>query len=217
VALQAHELFKRGLTLALGGAWWLCASDATEGEAEDPGNPIIKLGKGQELVVECLARKARTVPRCAIFESSPPNRADTGLLAAEGWTGRARQGIGRIHSKWQPVNLVSFEYDPDNRLRHTTYWSEGKTPSKEWPRSRFSQLAPDQLPEHLPYDYRLKADTFYMGFDVRVAMNRAHARVQGGPLTGPCRRRVVIRTRRCRASWRRGRCYSAGCASSGRS
>jgi len=126
-------------------------------------------------------------------------------------TGRARQGIGRIHAKWQPVNLVSFEYDPDNRLRHTTYWSEGKIPSKEWPRSRFSQLAPDQLPEQLPYDYRLKADTFYMGFDVRAAgMNRARARELGRRLTGPRRSgraSCTIPTRRCRASWRRGRCY----------
>ena len=72
-----------------------------------------------------------------------------------------------MHAKWQPVNIVSFEYDPDNRLRHTTYWAEGKVPSKEWPRSKFSLLPPDQTPESLPYDYKLKADTFYMGFDVR--------------------------------------------------
>ena len=72
-----------------------------------------------------------------------------------------------MHAKWQPVNAVSYEYDPDNRLRHSTYWAEGRVASREWPRSKFSQLPPDQLPEALPYDHTLKADTFYMGFDVR--------------------------------------------------
>jgi DNA-directed RNA polymerase II subunit RPB3 len=71
-----------------------------------------------------------------------------------------------MHAKYQPVNLVSYEYDPDNRLRHTTYWAEGKVPSREWPRSKHSVLPPDQLPEALPYDHRMRADTFYMGFDV---------------------------------------------------
>ncbi|KAF5370612.1 hypothetical protein D9758_001814 [Tetrapyrgos nigripes] len=44
----------------------------------------------------------------------------------------ARKGIAKEHAKWSPCSAVAFEYDPYNKLRHTSYWFE-ENERDEWP------------------------------------------------------------------------------------
>ena len=72
-----------------------------------------------------------------------------------------KKGIAKEHAKWSPVCGVSYEYDPDNSLRHVDYWAEDD-PRKEWPKSRYS--GPDADPDK--YDPHAEAETFYFNFEV---------------------------------------------------
>ena len=69
------------------------------------------------------------------------------------------QGIAKEHAKWSPCSAVSFEYDPHNRLRHTTYWYETDI-KKEWPLS--ANAAEEEAPrDDEPFDYNAKPQKFY--------------------------------------------------------
>ena len=69
------------------------------------------------------------------------------------------QGIAKEHAKWSPCSAVSFEYDPHNRLRHTTYWYEIDI-KKEWPLS--TNAAEEEAPrEDEPFDCHAKPQKFY--------------------------------------------------------
>ncbi|KAE8212848.1 hypothetical protein CF319_g3347 [Tilletia indica] len=76
----------------------------------------------------------------------------------------ARRGFGKEHAKWSPVAAVGFEYDPHNKLRHTSYWYELDAKA-EWPESENAQFE-DPADEDAAFDYNAKADKFY--FDVET-------------------------------------------------
>ncbi|RDX50044.1 RBP11-like subunits of RNA polymerase [Lentinus brumalis] len=72
----------------------------------------------------------------------------------------AKKGLAKEHAKWSPCAAVSFEYDPHNKLRHTSYWYEYDARA-EWP---LSENAKEEEPprDDLPFDYNAKPNKFYM-------------------------------------------------------
>lgn len=69
------------------------------------------------------------------------------------------QGIAKEHAKWSPCSAVSFEYDPYNKLRHTSYWFETDERA-EWP------VGDNAREEDAPrddevFDYNAKPNKFY--------------------------------------------------------
>ena len=78
--------------------------------------------------------------------------------------------MAKDHAKWSPVSAVAFEYDPDNRLRHTTYWVEGDM-DKEWPKSVYTDCGEKGYPLNERWDPHAKPDKFYFNVEVRPRMN----------------------------------------------
>ncbi|KAI0675105.1 DNA-directed RNA polymerase [Trametes maxima] len=72
----------------------------------------------------------------------------------------AKKGLAKEHAKWSPCAAVGFEYDPYNKLRHTTYWFEYDARA-EWP---MSDNAKEEEPprDDVPFDYNAKPEKFYM-------------------------------------------------------
>ena len=93
------------------------------------------------------------------------NEEDNGILIAKLRKNQeirmkciAKKGIAKEHAKWAPVSAVGFEYDPDNELRHTTYWVE-EDMDKEWPKSQYSTR--EKYPVNETFDPNAKPDKFY--------------------------------------------------------
>ncbi|KAG5726060.1 DNA-directed RNA polymerase II subunit RPB3 [Termitomyces sp. T112] len=71
----------------------------------------------------------------------------------------AKKGIAKEHAKWSPCSAVAFEYDPYNKLRHTTHWFE-QDERAEWPLSTNAQE--EEAPrdnEH--FDFNAQPRRFY--------------------------------------------------------
>jgi DNA-directed RNA polymerase II subunit RPB3 len=70
------------------------------------------------------------------------------------------QGIAKGHAKWSPCSAVSFEYDPYNKLRHTTHWYETDERG-EWP---LGENAKEEDPprDDEAFDFNAKPNKFYM-------------------------------------------------------
>ncbi|KAI8914956.1 DNA-directed RNA polymerase [Powellomyces hirtus] len=89
----------------------------------------------------------------------------------------ARKGTGKEHAKWAPCTGVAFEYDPHNRLRHTTYWHEEDVKS-EWPKSEKALEEPEPKDDE-PFDYKAKPDRFYFTVESTGALPPTVIVVQG--------------------------------------
>ena len=70
------------------------------------------------------------------------------------------QGIAKEHAKWSPCSAVAFEYDPHNKLRHTSYWFE-KDELEEWPKTANAVYEDEPIPD-TPFDYTAKPNKFYV-------------------------------------------------------
>lgn len=78
------------------------------------------------------------------------------------------KGTAKEHAKWSPCTGVGFEYDPHNRLRHTTYWVEDDVAS-EWPISANGELEPAPAAD-APFDYLAKPSAYYFNVETTGAL-----------------------------------------------
>ncbi|KAK0241611.1 DNA-directed RNA polymerase II, subunit 3 [Armillaria nabsnona] len=103
----------------------------------DFGHPVGKNRPGVPPVLICKIRKGQALKMKCI----------------------AKKGIAKEHAKWSPCSAVSFEYDPYNKLRHTTYWFEVDERG-EWPVSDNAREEDPPRDDEL-FDFNAKPRKFY--------------------------------------------------------
>ncbi|KAG8864538.1 45 kDa subunit of RNA polymerase II [Tulasnella sp. 330] len=89
----------------------------------------------------------------------------------------AKKGIAKEHAKWSPCSAVSFEYDPHNKLRHTSYWYESDAKS-EWPISANGRE--EEAPQDdQPFDFNAKPEKFYFEVETTGSLSPKEVVMKG--------------------------------------
>ncbi|KAI5450492.1 RNA polymerase II subunit 3 [Naganishia albida] len=77
-------------------------------------------------------------------------------------TCKAYRGISKHHAKWSPLAAVAYEYDPHNKLRHSSYWFEVDEKG-EWPPMKSANFEQEDVPgSTAKYDVLAKPHTYYL-------------------------------------------------------
>jgi len=133
------------------------------------------------LSVKCTEDRTREVTSTELISQNPNVKPvlvddqDPGIIIAKMRKGQelklkciAKKGTGKEHAKWSPVCGVGFDYDPYNKLRHTTYWVEDDEKT-EWPLTENASEEPEPV-EGEPFDYNAVPNKFYYKFETTGSM-----------------------------------------------
>lgn len=76
----------------------------------------------------------------------------------------AKKGIAKEHAKWAPTAAIGFEYDPWNKLRHTTLWYETDAKA-EWPEPEKNGKWEEPPTGDERFNYEAEPETFYIDLE----------------------------------------------------